>query len=86
MCIFSYRKSDIRDRVSVSEDMMANLGFFRITAISTEVQPGNIEACLEEAKKAVDSAVNNGSSLLLLQELCLTSVSCGDMLLSLIHI
>ena len=80
MCIFSYRKSDIRDRISVSEDMMANLGFFRVTAISTEVQPGNIEACLEEAKKAVDSAVNNGSSLLLLQELCLTSVSCGDML------
>ena len=61
---------------------MGNLGFLRVMAVSTEVEPGNIDLCLENAKKAVDKAVSESVSLLLLQELCLTSVSCGDLFLN----
>ena len=58
---------------------MRNLGFFRTMTASPEVFPGNIDACLESMKKAVDEAMTEKASLLVLPELCLTSSSCGDL-------
>ncbi len=61
---------------------MKNHGLLRVMAFSTEVEPGNIRACLLSAERAVDKAVAAEASVLLLQEMCLTSVSCGDLFLN----
>ena len=58
---------------------MNDLGFFRIMTAAPEVFPGDVEACLASMKKAVDEAVSEKASLLVLPELCLTSSSCGDL-------
>lgn len=61
---------------------MNNHGFFRIMTASPEVFPGDINACLASMKEAVDEAVSEGVSLLVLPELCLTSSSCGDLFMN----
>ena len=58
---------------------MSNHGYIRIMTASPEVFPGDIRACLDSMKMAVDDAVSQGASILALPELCLTSSSCGDL-------
>lgn len=61
---------------------MENHGFLRITAVSPEMFPGDLERNVASIIAVAEEAKRQGSSLLVLPELCITSASYGDLFMT----